>query len=504
MARTAAELLAEIKKNVGMASQKYTGDTHQIELNLKEPGSTKLLTAEMIKTRTSFKGWLGEILTAIRAIKLQAPKVEVTVPDQMEVKKPSWLKDIFDSSAIEDKLDEIKEKLGQEKEDKALEWPKEAKEAIPVRLSDGDKFINQLQQVITQGGGTSIPKVASTVAATRNVIAVPVVNPDGSNISGSSGGGTGDASAANQTTEIARLDTIITHVDGIETLITSTNTKLDTVNTNLGTVDGHVDGIETLITSTNSKIDTINTNLSTIDGHVDQIEGYVDGIETLITSTNTKLDTVITSVQLIDDIVHSGDVAIAKYAAIGAVFDDVASGTVTENQAQSLRMSSRRSLYIEQIDAHDDASTVKPVRIAGRYTSSPAKVSASGDTVDLALTQEGKLLDVHSTVAADTTNINSNYAAAQTNTSLVSAPGANKRLVLVEVIYSCDTAGNMKFVEDPAGTPATKFGPHYFPANGGMVATKCYIPLTANKAFGITTINSGNHTVTGRVITENV
>lgn len=57
----------------------------------------------------------------------------------------------------------------------------------------------------------------------------------------------------------AKQDTIIGHVDGIETLIGSTNTKLDTVNTNLTTIDGRVDGIETLLTA--------------IDGHVDGIEG---------------------------------------------------------------------------------------------------------------------------------------------------------------------------------------------------------------------------------------
>lgn len=82
------------------------------------------------------------------------------------------------------------------------------------------------------------------------------------------------------------------YLDGIETLITSTNTKLDTA-------IGHVDGLETLIGSTNTAIGTVNTNLTTVIGHVDGLEaslttitGHVDGLETLIGSTNTKLDTV--------------------------------------------------------------------------------------------------------------------------------------------------------------------------------------------------------------------
>jgi hypothetical protein len=53
----------------------------------------------------------------------------------------------------------------------------------------------------------------------------------------------------------------------------------------------------------------------------------------------------LTALQLIDDIVHSGDAAVSKYAVMGAVFDDVSPATVTENQAQSLRMTSGRALH---------------------------------------------------------------------------------------------------------------------------------------------------------------
>lgn len=70
----------------------------------------------------------------------------------------------------------------------------------------------------------------------------------------------------------AKQDTIIGHLDGVETLLT--------------TIDGRVDSLETLVTSTNTKLDTVNTNLGTIDGRV-------DGLETAVASTNTKLDTVI-------------------------------------------------------------------------------------------------------------------------------------------------------------------------------------------------------------------
>ena len=60
-------------------------------------------------------------------------------------------------------------------------------------------------------------------------------------LSGGIGLPSGAATAANQATGNATLTAIDGHVDGIEALITSTNTKLDTL-------AGYVDGLETLET----------------------------------------------------------------------------------------------------------------------------------------------------------------------------------------------------------------------------------------------------------------
>jgi hypothetical protein len=80
--------------------------------------------------------------------------------------------------------------------------------------------------------------------------------------------------------------TLVGYVDGLETLITSSNTKLDSVHTDLATtIAAFVDGLETLITSSNTKLDTLHTDLATT------LAGYVDGLEALTTSSNTKLDT---------------------------------------------------------------------------------------------------------------------------------------------------------------------------------------------------------------------
>lgn len=95
-----------------------------------------------------------------------------------------------------------------------------------------------------------------------------------------------------------KLDTLHTdntaiegYIDGIETLIGSTNTKLDTLHADSVLVQGYVDGIEALVASTNTKIDSTNTKLDTLHSDSVLIQGYVDGLETLVTSSNTKLDT---------------------------------------------------------------------------------------------------------------------------------------------------------------------------------------------------------------------
>jgi len=93
-------------------------------------------------------------------------------------------------------------------------------------------------------------------------------------------------------------------------------------------------------------------------------------------------------------------------------------------------------------------------------------------------------------------NANENYASAQTNNELIAAPAAGLSLYLAAIVYSRDTAGNMKLVEN-TGTPVTIFGPHYFGANDGMSAVlDPPRKLTAATNLGITTVGGGNESIT--------
>ena len=128
----------------------------------------------------------------------------------------------------------------------------------------------------------------------------------------------------------AKQDTVITHVDGIETLLTATNSKIDAFDAVLDAslvkqtaMASDVANIETLITSTNALISTLDgvqdsaltklgeietsadaliaanhtdlvaleASLTSMEGKQDTVIGHVNGVETLITATNSAIST---------------------------------------------------------------------------------------------------------------------------------------------------------------------------------------------------------------------
>ena len=91
---------------------------------------------------------------------------------------------------------------------------------------------------------------------------------------------TGDINVANETMERLLGGNVskANFVYGLNSLVTSSNTKLDTIDTSLSTVNTTITSSNTKLDAINSLIGTSNTNLGTID--------------TSISSTNTKLDTI--------------------------------------------------------------------------------------------------------------------------------------------------------------------------------------------------------------------
>lgn len=189
-----------------------------------------------------------------------------------------------------------------------------------------------------------------------------VVSTDGA--AASAGGG--DASAANQTTQITSLNSIDGHVDGLETLVGTSNTTLTAI-------DGHVDGIETLIGTTN-------TTLTTIDGRVDGVEtllaaidGHVDGLE----GTNT---TIASATHAEDAVANSADVGVFSLAVIRAA---PASNAATGDYGE-FQMSPANGQFV--------APTPIQVRITTTPTMANAGAYATGDVVGTSNTMTGAAL----------------------------------------------------------------------------------------------------------------
>jgi hypothetical protein len=102
------------------------------------------------------------------------PKPIFKVPDIVKISEPDWL----NLESITSRLDKLTEAF---KALPSLQFPTKAKDAIAVRLSDGEEFYKAIAQFVggMMSGGSSIPTVTPTGS---QQISVPVVNPNGSSI----------------------------------------------------------------------------------------------------------------------------------------------------------------------------------------------------------------------------------------------------------------------------------------------------------------------------------
>lgn len=159
-------------------------------------------------------------------------------------------------------------------------------------------------------------------------------------------------------------------------------------------------------------IATDSTGLISVDDNGSSLT--VDNGGTFVTQENGAA---LTALQLIDDVVHSGDAVLSKYAVMGAVFDDTATVAVTENQAQSLRMSTRRALLVEGVAS----GTAQPV--SGTVTANLAAGTNNIGDVDIL------------TIAAGDNNIG--------NVDIVTLPASTNTLEVVgDVAEDAALAGN--------------------------------------------------------------
>lgn len=152
-------------------------------------------------------------------------------------------------------------------------------------------------------------------------------------------------------------------------------------------------------------------------------------------------------------------------------------------------------------DVADDAVAAgNPVQIAGKAVETdgtdPGSVSAENDAAGIKTDRNRRLLV--NTMHPNSWCASENNATAQTNNAIHAAPGAGLSLYITDVIISCGaTAGSVKIVEDTAGTPVTKIDETYCAITGGaVIPLRTPIRITANKDVGYTSTTVTTHTVT--------
>lgn len=150
--------------------------------NEKDYDEIKSLLSELVKLFKTFKLEIPKDLLKAPQVTVKAPDVNVAAPI-VNVPKAQPIVNVVErdySESINKELKKVQKLLESVKIDSSVKNP------LAVRLSDGNKFIEQLTSVVTQavGGGSGTPTVATTLSGIRGV---PVVNPDGSNIAGGSG-----------------------------------------------------------------------------------------------------------------------------------------------------------------------------------------------------------------------------------------------------------------------------------------------------------------------------
>ena len=149
-------------------------------------------------------------------------------------------------------------------------------------------------------------------------------------------------------------------------------------------------------------------------------------------------------------------------------------------------------------DVADDAvDSGNPVKIGGVAVETdgtdPTSVSAEGDRAEVRTDRNRRLLV--NTGHPNGFSNNNNYAAAQTDTAIQAAPGANLSLYITDIVLSTEGACSIQLVRNTAAS-VTIYGPFYFAANGGLVKEfKTPLRLPTNENLGVTSSAAVNHTI---------
>lgn len=195
----ALEIKRKEKKKVSQKEEAYKAD-----MLLKLDTLAEILKEkESIQTET-----LQKVIKAIQAVKLivpspevnvappevnvtipeikippiKIPTTEVIIPDEMNIKRPSWLSSLINIKPITDAITDLKKSIKIPK----VELPTTASKPISVRLSDGTKFYKALGGFVSSIGAnfpfaTSLNETKAALVDADGHVQVDVLNPSATN-----------------------------------------------------------------------------------------------------------------------------------------------------------------------------------------------------------------------------------------------------------------------------------------------------------------------------------
>lgn len=289
------------------------------------------------------------------------------------------------------------------------------------------------------GTAQTVPTTAVTQSGTWNL----------TNISGTVSLPTGAATAANQAT-------IIGHVDGLETLIGTTNTSLSTI-------DGRVDGIEALLTT----IDADTGNLAAIAASLSVLDDT--GGEVADEYITVRLSDGTSFLSLAGDVVFGTATYTETTSSgplVGAVRNDTLAALAgTDNEVAPLQVNALGALYTEAIlSAVDNA-------VLDNIDADATTIIGHVDGIEALLT----------TIDADTGNIltSANFAAA-----FGTAGTADSQVMSVQGIASMTPLSMYDTANTTGGADAFSY------ISAGATEDEHAVKATAGTLFSVTATNT--------------
>lgn len=158
------ESLKEIASNTGAISQESAAGIIEAIQSLKIEAPEVEVAAPVVNVQPP------EVKVTVPEIKIpeiKPPIVNVTTPDLIAIKKPTWLAGIIDIKPILERLDQVIAAFF------GFTFPRDPSNAISVRLSDGEKFYKALGGAIGSMTGNAVFRKADNSTSTA------VVDDDG-------------------------------------------------------------------------------------------------------------------------------------------------------------------------------------------------------------------------------------------------------------------------------------------------------------------------------------